>query len=786
MLENETNFFFKKSQEKIIFNHKREITELIRPINYTWKNLYKMMNMIKTLWRMNKFDINFTLNSQELHKIIYTNLKYCERIPNLNLKNNVLESKINSFFQTNLFEILPKEKKLYDLYDDLFSKKQYIPKKDENNKSLFEDLIINFKDFFYKIQKNKKSMKQLKKLRWYMIFDESNFFEDESKKAKIDFFDLKKSNFLIDLNTEYENSDDSFDEMERNKIYEEYNERESNKIEDNLEEIYEKYIINDELIDKLLKYEKNPLFYLIKLIYLTIIIFCKSLISHLLFIFINSEEKESEKRKTILINSYLKSFNNFIDTCSIIDEKCVNINIAMNYLYDSLFPDYPKFPKFSIYRMCIRIWFAEINTHLIGKNTLLYEIKEILSSIFSETLKEELLNKMEQKSKYDVFNTKSVNYEKTKNFSLDTSFLLFKSINLSCKDPIDDMYSSFGQINVYEKEDKQYKILEKGLSIINDTFSNEYSVYFLNSSLIYTNNLYDNLVYKLESSIKYYILEVFNVYIFEKNSPVKEIIDNILDYFDNYFFKSYIIPNLKNKINETVYLFVKDNLLEFVKNKYFENDDNNNNKQFDEINLSKKSVFGSAKTNWSSNLKSSSILDLNNDDLGKNFNFSENICIKTSQYKKEIIKYIMKNISFDMNNSQIEQKLYSINEQINLYDICNSISNWHNEQTNKIKENDKRIIEEIINLKKLLNIPLVYDQTKRYLLSYSLQYDWEFIKKAKTLEKYYIKDEDDMDMIEDDNLGNNLGNNYLGELDNIGPGNNNFENNGFNLKSSFF
>ena len=786
MLENETNFFFKKSQEKIIFNHKREITELIRPINYTWKNLYKMMNMIKTLWRMNKFDINFTLNSQELHKIIYTNLKYCERIPNLNLKNNVLESKINSFFQTNLFEILPKEKKLYDLYDDLFSKKQYIPKKDENNKSLFEDLIINFKDYFYKIQKNKKSMKQLKKLRWYMIFDENNFFEDESKKAKIDFFDLKKSNFLIDLNTEYENSDDSFDEMERNKIYEEYNESQTNKIEDNLEEIYEKYIINDELIDKLLKYEKNPLFYLIKLIYLTIIIFCKSLISHLLFIFINSEEKESEKRKTILINSYLKSFNNFIDTCSIIDEKCVNINIAMNYLYDSLFPDYPKFPKFSIYRMCIRIWFAEINTHLIGKNTLLYEIKEILSSIFSETLKEELLNKMEQKSKYDVFNTKSVNYEKTKNFSLDTSFLLFKSINLSCKDPIDDMYSSFGQINVYEKEDKQYKILEKGLSIINDTFSNEYSVYFLNSSLIDTNNLYDNLVYKLESSIKYYILEVFNVYIYEKNSPVKEIIDNILDYFDNYFFKSYIIPNLKNKINETVYLFVKDNLLEFVKNKYFENDDNNNNKQFDEINLSKKSVFGSAKTNWSSNLKSSSIFDLNNDDLGKNFNFSENLYVKTNEYKKEIINYIMKNISFDMNNSQIEQKLDSINEQINLYDICNSISNWHNEQTNKIKDNDKRIIEEIINLKKILNIPLVYDQTKRYLLSYSLQYDWEFIKKAKTLEKYYIKDKDDMDIIEDDNLENNLGNNYLGELDNIGPGNNNFENNGFNLKSSFF
>ena len=785
MLENEENFFFKKSPEKIIKNYKKEITELISPINYSWKSLYKILNKIKTIWRMNIFDINFTLDSQELHKIIYTNLKHCERIPNLNLKNNVLESKINSFFQTNLFEILPKEKKLYDLYDNLFAKKQYIPKKDENNKALFEDLIINFKDYFYKIQKNKKSMKQLKKLRWYLIFDEDNFFEDETKKTKMDFFNLKNNSFLFELNKDFGDSDDSFDEMERNKIYEEYNESQTNKIEDNLEEIYEKYIINDELINKLLKYEKNQLFYLIKLIFLSIITFCKSLISHLLYTFINSEEKEIEKRKAILINSYLKSFSNYIDACSIIDEKCVNINLAMNYLYESLFQEYPKFPKFSIYRMCLKIWFAEINTHLIGKNTLLYEIKEILSSIFSETIKEELLNKMEQKNNYNTFNPKSVNFEKEKKFSFDTSFLLFKSINFSCKEPMDDIYSSFGQINVYENEDKNYKILEKGLSIINDTFSNEYSVYFLNSSLIDTNSLYDNLVYKLEESIKYYIAEVFNVYIYENNSLVNEIINNILDYFDNFFFKGFIIPNLKNKINETVYLCVKENLLQFVKNKYFENENSNN--QLNDISTSKKSVFGSAKTNWSSNLKSSSIFDLNNDEFGKNFNFSENICIKTSQYKKEIINYIIKNLSLDTNsNSLIEQKLDSINEQINLYDICNSIYNWHNEQTNKIKENDKKIIEEILNLKKVFNIHLVYDKPKRYLLSYSLQYDWDFIKRIKTLEKYYIKDKDDMDIIEDDNLENNLGNNYLDDLDNIGPGNNNFGNNEFNLKSSFF
>jgi len=392
---------------------------------------------------------------------------------------------------------------------------------------------------------------------------------------------------------------------------------------------------------------------------------------------------------------------------------------------------------------------------------------------------------MEQNSKNDFFNTKSVNFEKAKTFKLSTSFSLFQSFNLSCKDPMNDFDSPLGAINIYENEDKQYKILEKGFSIINDTFSNEYSVYFLNSSIIDTNNLYDNLVYNLEKSIKYYINEVFKVYIYEKNSSVKDIIDNIFEYFDNYFHKSFIIPNLKNKIYETVYLCVKNNLLEFVKNKYFEMD-NPNKKENNEIIISKKSMFSSAKTNWSSNLKSSSIFDLNNDELGNNFNFSENIDIKTDEYKKEIINYIKKNTSGDISNTEIEQKIESINEQMNLYDSCTSICNWHKDHINTIKENDKLVIEEILKLKNKINIPLIYDQTKRYLLSYSLQYDWDFIRKVKTLQKYYLKNNDDTDMIEEDNIENDLGNNYFGELDNIGPGNGNFGNDGFNLKSSFF
>ena len=74
--------------------------------------------------------------------------------------------------------------------------------------------------------------------------------------------DLKKNYFIFFSKSN--DIDDSFDEIERENIIVEYNENKiSNKIEDNLEELYEKYIIDNELIDKLFTKEKNPFFYII-------------------------------------------------------------------------------------------------------------------------------------------------------------------------------------------------------------------------------------------------------------------------------------------------------------------------------------------------------------------------------------------------------------------------------------------------------------------------------------------------------------------------------------------
>ena len=806
---NEINPFIKNNcNQKGKYNKKKISEELIRPINYTWKGMFKLMNKIKLIWLMHKFNDNkYTLDSQTLNKFIYRNLKYCSKTPNLELKNNILSSDINSFFQTNLFDYLSEEQELYDYFDNLFKNKKYIPKEDEDNEILFGEFIIKYKDYFYSIQKNKKSMRQLKKLRWYLIMDEDNF-TGEAK--KITNFNSINDDFFSDFSKEVENNNDSFDEIETKMIYNEYIKNSKEQKLDNLEEIIENNIINDELIDKLLKNENNPFFYIIKLIYISIKIFCKATICHLLNSYSNYEKNKSEDGK-YLINEYLLCFNNFVDSSILINRKCNNINVAMNYLYNELFQNYPNFPKFSIFRMCIRIWFTEANTHLIGPKTLLSEIKEKLASLFSNNIKEELY-------KNDKNYSKSVNYNKSKSFGLSTSFMLFKSDNTQTK--MNDYFSPFGlgteYINTYNNSDKQYKILEKGLSIINDTFSNEYSVYLLNLSTIDTNSFYNDLINNFNNSIKYYISEIFNEYLNDENYGTKDIIDLVFNYFDNYFFKTRIFANLRKNIYEKVYLEVKNNLLEYIKNKYL---DKNLFKNKKNSNLIKSNTTSSTKSNISTNLNSKSFLKSSFFNFNNDFNLGNSIIndnneINNDEYKKEIVDYIKKNIGFNNKsiNNEIEKRVEEINEQLNIFESFSSVEKWHEEHLNIINKSDKKILEELIELNGKndnISIPIKFNQLKRYLLSYSLQYDWAFIKKVKNIDNYLNKNnindnDEDIEMADNNELeidyfsnldyigninnnanNNEIGLNYFNNLDNNANVNNNNAG-ALNLRSSFF
>jgi hypothetical protein len=794
-----TPLFKYKKNIKRSYIPKKNTFKLISPKNYSWKELFKMMNKIKYIWHMKKFDVKFTLDMQSLNKCMYTNLKYCEKMPNLNLINNILITELNSFFQKNLFDYLIQEQEIYDYYDNLFKKKKYLPKNDVN--IFFADFIIKYTDLYYSINKNKRSMRQLKKLRWYIVMDEDNYFEDESKKYK------NNSDFLFDFSKDFDNND-SFDEIETKKAYDEYLSINKNKIVDSLDEKNEENIINDNFINKLLNNENNPLFYIIKLIFLSISIFCKATVCHLLNSFTNIGEDKCEEGK-LLINEYLLNFNNFVDSCLIINKRCENINVVMNFLYESLFPDYPKFPRFSIFRMCLRIWFSEVNTHLIGNNTLLSTISKQLVSIFSININEELFNKMEDNlNNKQYFNTKSVNYEKSKSFGLNTSFMLFKSDNISLGK--NKYLYPFGTsyINTYDNADKIYKILEKGLSIINDTYSNEYSVYTLHLSSIDTNSFYMQLENDFSYLINKYITKIFDVYLTDKKEKIKEIIDNILLYFDNSFFKTRIFSNLKKTIYDKVHSELKNNLLKFVKNEYLE--EYYKNKKLNNFSHKSKSNSSSTRSNISfnntlsfkSNLKSSLIFDFNND--FDDINFNQNTEKINDEIKNEIINYIMKNISIDTNIESIENNLEEMNEKINLYNLFITIEDWYNMHINEIKGNDQRIKEELKKLNRINS--LSFDQFKRYLLSYSLQYDWAFIKKVKNVEQYLSLKNDDIEMKDNNNTLNyfndlnNIGNAYnnndenendinnFNNLFNIGNIGNTSNNNlgGFNLRSSFF
>ena len=477
-------------------------------------------------------------------------------------------------------------------------------------------------------------------------------------------------------------------------------------------------------------------------------------------------------------------FNNFVDSSILINRKCININVAMNYLYNELFQNYPNFPKFSIFRMCIRIWFTEANTHLIGPKTLLSEIKEKLASLFSNNIKEELY-------KNDKNYSKSVNYNKSKSFGLSTSFMLFKSDNTQTK--MNDYFSPFGlgteYINIYNNSDKQYKILEKGLSIINDTFSNEYSVYLLNLSTIDTNSFYNDLINNFNNSIKYYISEIFNEYLNDDNYGPKDISDLVFNYFDNYFFKTRIFANLRKNIYEKVYLEVKNNLLEYIKNKYL---DKNLFKNKKNSNLIKSNTTSSTKSNISTNLNSKSFLKSSFFNFNNDFNLGNSIIndnneINNNEYKKEIVDYIKKNIGFNNKsiNNEIEKRVEEINEQLNIFETFSSVEKWHEEHLNIINKNDKKILEELIELNGKndnISIPIKFNQLKRYLLSYSLQYDWAFIKKVKNIDNYINKNninDNDEDIEMADN--NELEIDYFSNLDYIGNINNNANNNEIGL-----
>ena len=564
------------------------ISEFIKLKNISWKLLFCLLNKINSLWRIKHFNNELTLDTQTLSKIIFSKLKSCQENINLRDKNIILESEINTNYQTILLDFLYEEQELYDYYDELFEKKKYISK---NRNIPFCSFIRDYQSLFMNIYNDNKKTKRLKKLRWYLPFDKDNFltlspsmifsfdFSDEDEiKNNNQNINLRNNNpFLEGINLSiYET--DSYKENEKDSIYKNFiNNNESLNIKDELKE-YKPIILESDIINNLLDKEDNPLFYIIKLISITLTLFCRETMLYLNAVF-------NQNRNVELIKAYIKRFCNFVYAAKSINSSCENINVVMNYLDKDILNNYPHFPKFSVFRLCLKIWYNEMSSILTeDNNSILTKIKNCIINIYSDYIFEDLTNLNINSLQLFLSGSgkdSSLFFKSKGKSSLSTSISLVNS-NYS-NQTISSTICPFG--SYYEDLNIKYTIIEKSLSIIYETFSDEYSVYLFNLSNIETNNYYEEIESNIIDIVNSNIKNMFynNIkYINEDDTKLtlKKIIDEILKYFKNYFYSQRIINRLKKRIYSTVFDSLKNLIFEVIEIKIKEIFSNINKKYF--------------------------------------------------------------------------------------------------------------------------------------------------------------------------------------------------------------
>ena len=702
--------------------------------------MFSLMNKVKCIWRTKHFNNELTLEFQTLSKDIYSKLKSCQENTNLRDKNTILENDINTEFQILLFDFLYDEQELYGYHDELFEQKKYIPK----NKNIpFGSFISNYQSLFMNIYNDEKKQKRLKKLRWYLSFDEDNFLSI-SPSMLFSFYDNEDEN-NININNELnffggnnKNNNlslygrDSFDEKEKNSIYNKFvNNNESLNIKNDISECKE-IIISDDIINNLLDKEENPLFYIVKLIAITITIFCRETMCHLNSIYHSNNNKYAE-----IIKEYIKRFNNFVQASKYINSQCENINVAMNYLDKDILKTYPHFPKYSIFRLCIKIWYIEMCSILTIDNcSVMSKIKNSIIKLFSEFVYEDLTSICINTSSFQSFlfssgQSSSVFFKSKGDFNLSTSISLFNSN--SNNQTLTSTICPLG--SYYEDSNIKYTIIEKSLSIAFETFSDEYSVYLFNLSNIETNNYYQNIENNIIELIENGIKQMFNNNINKQSngskSFVKNIVDKILNYFNNYFYSKKIINKLKKRIYSTV--------IQVLKNLIFE-----------QIEIKIKELMSNSKNNQS---EIEDTLD--------------------NKYINELLKYLSeKKIHLEIN--ELKKIIPKITE--NLFEVLSDMDKWLEKEMQVIENIDKKVLKELDKN----NISSNYNNLQRYLLSFSVKNNWEIIRKIRTIENYHLQlncktNKNNSNFLQksvnayamNDDL-NNLNNFYSEDLDNFG------------------
>jgi hypothetical protein len=383
------------------------------------------MNRIKGIWGLNNYNHELLSEIIQLNKLLYSNLYQSNNMTSLRPKNSILKNEINSLFQNTLFDFLYEEQDLYDHYDKTFNNHNYTPR---NLNLPFKSFIFYFKNLYLDINSSQTKLDYLKNFRWYI-------FPKEKKNINLKKDLFKSSIMMMDIEDDDNNNDNDIYIDNNNINMINLNPLNNDTKENEIDFIEEKEVnlINNDYIDNLLKNEDNPLLFILKILYLSISSFCKETISYLL--------TTSSDDDSLLINNYSKRFDNFVDCAKTINTQCENINVSLNYLYNESFSDthqYQNFPKFSIFKLFMKIWYKESTSFLVQNNkmTLLNKIKKGVIDLYSSIITKDIItiqNKSFISNSNNIYEN-SFFFNKNKKLSLSSSISVFHSENLNSLD----------------------------------------------------------------------------------------------------------------------------------------------------------------------------------------------------------------------------------------------------------------------------------------------------------------------------------------------------------------
>ena len=623
-------------------------------------------------------------------------------MPRLRQENRIVENEINSSLQTYLYDFLYEQQDLYFKYDNIFRSLNLKPR---NEELPFKDFILNFDYYLNEIQNDKNKIKQLKKLRWYICFDKDNYCQKEFNYG----INLVNSNFDLNKNYNESSNEDKSNDFKKNIIFQNHFFKKSDYLKEE-----EPIIIDYKLIDKVINGENNKLFFLLKCIYLSITSFCQQTMNYLYSTYKNDKYE--------FIKEYNKRYKNFIDSAILINDLCENVNVTVNYLYEKILKDYPSFPKFSIFRLLLKIWYSEATNKINESDSIISILKNNILSIYLnffsndlDTIKMNIIFSKKHSYLDDYFIQNSTQ-TLTEFTNTNYTSKCFSNQNSTIKNKIICPFGSY-----YEDNNICYSIIEQGLNCINDIFCNEYSVYHLNLTYIETNILYNELISNILDSIESKITNLYKSLIIEGKYSEKIIINEIIKYFSTYFYTNRILNKLKLKIYSTVYTVLSILLSSSIKEKF----------KYFIRNLNIKSIYHKSNTINFGNINQN-IYDILYDEL------------KIYSFENTIKKLIINKFS---NENFANQLIY--------FNLIKEVDKWYNKEKEKMLKKNKKVEKEISRR----NIPIEFNENIRLLLSFSIKPNWDTIKKVKQMNKNSLNNNvsknDDVIQMEIENFNDN-------------------------------